>query len=62
MPKIPTQLKHISPFDASCGGGSMVSFLYSDDPYESTKHEVMKHRWVEDSKILYGNFRPSHFD
>lgn len=62
MPKIPVQLKHISPFDASCGGGPMLSFLFSDDPYESTKLEVMKARWVEDSKILYGSFKPSHFD
>ena len=62
MPKIPVQFKHISPFDASCGGGPMLSFLFSDDPYESTKLEVMKGRWVEDSKILYGSFKPAHFD
>lgn len=40
----------------------MLSFLFSDDPYESTKLEVMKGRWVEDSKILYGSFKPAHFD
>jgi hypothetical protein len=40
----------------------MASFLFSDDPYESTKLEVMKYRWLEDSKILYGNFRPAHND
>jgi hypothetical protein len=40
----------------------MVSFLFNDDPYESTKLEVMKYRWLEDSKILYGDFRPAHHD
>lgn len=42
----------------------MASFLYGDgiDPYEGTKLEVMKHRWLEDSKILYGEFKRSHFD
>jgi hypothetical protein len=40
----------------------MASFLFSDDPYESTKLEVMKYKWLEDSKILYGNFRQAHFD
>ena len=60
--KIPLQLKHVSPFDASSGSHPMTSFLYSDDPYESTKLEVMKYRWIEDSKILYGNFKPAHCD
>ena len=55
--KIPAQFRHISSFDASCGSGQMVSFLFSDDPYDSTKLEVMKARWLEDSKILYGQFR-----
>ncbi len=40
----------------------MLSFLFSDDPYESTKLEVMKYRWIEDSKILYGDFKPAHYD
>ena len=62
MSKIPDQFKHLSPFDSSCGKGMMVSFLYNDDPYESTKLEVMKYRWLEDSKILYGDFRPAHPD
>ncbi len=39
-----------------------MSFLFSDDPYDSTKLEVMKHRWVQDSKILYGNFKRAHCD
>ena len=38
----------------------MVSFLFSDDPYDSTKLEVMKARWLEDSKILYGQFRSAN--
>jgi hypothetical protein len=48
MSKIPDQFKHFIPFqNSSCGKGMMVSFLYNDDPYESTKLEVMKYRWLE---------------
>jgi hypothetical protein len=60
--KIPLQVKHVSPFDASSGSGMWVSFLYSDDPYEGTKHEVLKHKWLQDSKILYGDFKRAHHD
>lgn len=29
-----------------------------DDPYESTIEEVLRHKWMEDSKKLYGDFLP----
>lgn len=61
--KLPAQLKHISTFDASSATtGVWASFLFQDDPYESTKLEILKHRWLEDSKILYGDFKPAHHD
>ena len=57
---MPTPFKFVSPFDSSSGtNGMWCSFLYNDDPYESTKLEIMKNKWLEDSKILYGDFKPS---
>jgi len=58
--KMPAPFKFVSPFDSSSGtNGMWCSFLYNDDPYESTKLEIMKNKWLEDSKILYGDFKPS---
>lgn len=31
-----------------------------DDPYEATKFEVLRAKWMSDSKILYGEFKPSN--
>ena len=30
-----------------------------DDPYEATKDERLRAKWIEEAKLLYGEFRPS---
>jgi len=61
--KVPAQVKYVSSFDAVSGTtGVWASFLFQDDPYESSKLEILKHRWLEDSKILYGEFKPAKHD
>lgn len=52
--------KHIScfnsdqfrPYDAS----QAVGFLSEDDPYEASAFEVLRAKWINDSKMLYGEF------
>merc|ERR1712096_324357 len=36
---------------------SVYSFLSSSDPYQAPIAERLRHQWVEESKILYGDFR-----
>ena len=38
---------------------STYSFLSAGDPYEIVKEERMRARWVEESKLLYGDFVPA---
>jgi len=55
--------KHIScfnsdqfrPYDAS----QAVGFLSEDDPYEASSFEVLRAKWIQDSKKLYGEFMSS---
>ena len=36
------------------------SFLFGeDDPYEAAKFETLRAKWMQDSKILYGEFKPA---
>ena len=37
-----------------------IGFLSESDPYEANAFEVLRARWISDSKKLYGNFLPSH--
>jgi len=37
----------------------MLSFYSNDDPYESSKFEILREKWLSESKILYGDFKPS---
>jgi len=32
--------------------------LCLDDPYEATKDEKLRSKWIEEAKLLYGEFRP----
>lgn len=34
-------------------------FLSIDDPYEATKEEIMRAKWLEENKILHGQFKPA---
>jgi len=51
-------LKYEYPF-LSKDEPNTYSFLASEDPYDITTDERLRHRWVEEAKILYGDFRPS---
>ena len=35
------------------------SFLLQEDPYDSTKDEKLRAKWIEEAKLLYGEFKPS---
>ena len=34
-------------------------FLNVDDPYEATKEEILRAKWLEENKILHGEFKPA---
>ena len=36
-----------------------IGFLSENDPYEANAFEVLRARWINDSKKLYGEFNPS---
>jgi hypothetical protein len=58
--------KHIScfhsdqfyPYDAS----QAVGFLSEDDPYEASSFEVLRAKWINDSKMLNGEFFSAQAD
>ena len=37
-------------------------FLNIDDPYEATKEEILRAKWLEENKILHGDFKPAQKD
>lgn len=37
----------------------MYTFLNEEDPYEAAKDEVLRYKWIEDSKKLNGDFKPA---
>eukprot|EP00347_Sterkiella_histriomuscorum_P005196 403357524 len=37
-------------------------FLNIDDPYEATKEEILRAKWLEENKILHGDFKPAQAD
>jgi hypothetical protein len=50
--------KHENPFKEG-DNDYLFPFLREDDPYEAAKDEVLRHKWIEESKNLYGEFKPS---
>ena len=40
----------------------VIPYLSNDDPYEVTHDEVLKAKWLHENKILYGDFKPCHYD
>ena len=39
--------------------GFVHSFLRLNDPYEATKDERLRSKWIEEAKLLYGEFKPT---
>ena len=35
------------------------SFLSCDDPYDATKDEILRTKWMEEAKMIYGEFKPA---
>jgi len=50
--------KHQSLFSSKTDEMSQF-FSSNDDPYEASKYEVLRAKWLADSKILYGDFKPA---
>lgn len=38
----------------------MGSFMGEADPYEVNKFEILREKWMSDSKMLYGDFKPAN--
>lgn len=51
--------KYENPFNES-DKEYLYPFLSEEDPYEAAKDEVLRHKWIEESKNLYGEFKPSY--
>ena len=56
--KVKTNLKYDNPFLAK-GEKLTYSFLSDGDPYQQLNNEAMRNRWIEEAKLLYGDFVPS---
>jgi len=39
---------------------AIVGYLAENDPYEASSYDVLRSKWLEDSKKLYGDFITSH--
>lgn len=52
-------LKHEYPFLDQYSSAFVYNFLASGDPYEATKDERLRSKWIEEAKLLYGEFRPT---
>lgn len=62
MPFNPAKVKRNLKYDYPFLGRGEVStylFLASGDPYEVAKDERMKSRWIEEAKLLFGDFCPA---
>lgn len=59
LPAIPKPKgKYENPFNAE-DKEYLFPFLNEEDPYEAAKDEVLRYKWIEESKNLYGEFKPS---
>lgn len=52
-------LKHEYPFNDSKDEKFVYGFLCIDDPYEATKDEKLRAKWMEEAKLLFGDFKPT---
>ena len=56
--QVQKSLKYDYPF-LGRGETSPYTFLAAGDPYEVVREEKMRARWIEEAKLLYGDFVPS---
>ena len=59
MNKTKRLLKYEFPFMDDQDPRYVDSFLTMNDPYEATKDERLRSKWIEEAKLLYGEFRPT---
>ena len=52
-------LKFEYPFQDHHDEKFVYGFLCQNDPYEATKDERLRAKWIEEAKMLFGEFRPS---
>lgn len=65
MPQRSVPLRHESYFqslDYLPYNSVAVGFLSEDDPYEANAFEVLRAKWISDSKMLYGDFKFAQAD
>ena len=59
----PAQVKHSCkyeyPFGDDKDGKFVYGFLCMNDPYEATRDERLRAKWIEEAKLLYGDFKPT---
>eukprot|EP00347_Sterkiella_histriomuscorum_P017324 403349821 len=56
--KIKRKIKHEYPFLAR-DESYTYSFLLQDDPYDATKDEILRTKWMDEARQLFGDFKPS---
>ncbi len=57
----PAQVKATNKYEYPFLGKDEIytySFLLSEDPYDSTKDERLRAKWIEEARMLYGDFKP----
>lgn len=37
----------------------VMPFFVQDDPYEASKEELLRAKWLSEAKVLCGDFRPA---
>ena len=52
-------LKYEYPFGDDKDGKFVYGFLCMNDPYEATRDEKLRAKWIEEAKLLYGEFKPA---
>lgn len=57
--KVKKLLKFEYPFGDDKDGKFVYGFLSQDDPYEATRDEKLRAKWIEEAKLLYGDFKPT---
>mmetsp|Transcript_16073 Transcript_16073/g.20376 ORF Transcript_16073/g.20376 Transcript_16073/m.20376 type:complete len:141 (+) Transcript_16073:563-985(+) len=66
MPTKEVIFKHANPFTSHLWSTSEeqrhIGYLSENDPYEASAFEVLRARWINDSKKLYGDFITSQND
>jgi hypothetical protein len=52
-------MKYEYPFQDNLEEKFVYGFLCQDDPYEASKDERLRAKWIEEAKMLYGSFKPA---